>query len=162
MAYELSEQKKVGLGLLGFGILFSFLGVVLFFDRGLLALGNVFWLTGVALLLGWSSMWNVFTNKENIKAKLTGKHFGDAYFFCHDLSHVDRCLLFLAKKTMIDACGFCIFSSWSLFPFVRWPILGIILELYGCLVLFGGFWPTVKVFLCEVPFLGWVIRYIFW
>jgi hypothetical protein len=26
----------------------------------------------------------------------------------------------------------------------------------------SGFWPTVKVFLCEVPFLGWVIRYIFW
>ncbi|TQD76199.1 hypothetical protein C1H46_021335 [Malus baccata] len=67
MAYELSEQKKVGLGLLGFGILFTFLGVMLFFDRGLLALGNIFWLTGVALLLGWRSTWNLFTSKANLK-----------------------------------------------------------------------------------------------
>ncbi|XP_004296711.1 PREDICTED: vesicle transport protein GOT1B [Fragaria vesca subsp. vesca] len=124
MAYELTEQKKVGLGLLGFGILFTFLGVVLFFDRGLLALGNIFWLSGVALLLGWRSTVNVFTSRANVK--------GSASFLIG--------LFFL---------------------FVRWPILGIVLELYGCLVLFGGFWPTVKVFLCEVPILGWVIQYLF-
>jgi hypothetical protein len=36
-----SQYEEVGIGLVGFGILFSFLGVILFFDRGLLALGNV-------------------------------------------------------------------------------------------------------------------------
>ncbi|PHU21183.1 hypothetical protein BC332_06290 [Capsicum chinense] len=40
MAYELDEQNKVGLGLIGFGILFTFLAIILFFDRGLLALAN--------------------------------------------------------------------------------------------------------------------------
>ncbi|XP_050256845.1 vesicle transport protein GOT1 isoform X3 [Quercus robur] len=67
MVYELTEQKKIGLGLIGFGIVFTFLGVVLFFDRGLLALSNIFCLTGVALLLGWRSTWNLFTNRANYK-----------------------------------------------------------------------------------------------
>ncbi|KAG2726148.1 hypothetical protein I3760_01G099200 [Carya illinoinensis] len=124
MAYELNEQKKIGLGLIGFGITFSFLGVILFFDRGLLALGNIFCLTGVALLLGWHSTWNLFTNRANYK--------GSASFLLG--------LFFL---------------------FVRWPIVGIIFEIYGCIVLFGGFWPSVKVFLYRIPVLGWIIQYPF-
>lgn len=74
--------------------------------------------------------------------------------------------------------------------FVRWPIIGIILETYGCIVLFGwdhlflvsyrflhtttftwskltshvfiicsGFWSTVKMFLSQIPFVGWMIQY---
>lgn len=122
MAFEMDEQKKIGLGLIGFGIFFSFLGVLLFFDRGLLALGNILWLAGVAFLLGWYSTWKFFSNRANYK--------GSASF-----------LLGL------------------FFIFVRWPILGIIFELYGCIVLFGGFWPSVKVFLYQIPVLGWIIQY---
>ncbi|GAV82891.1 Got1 domain-containing protein [Cephalotus follicularis] len=124
MAYEVNELKNIGLGLIGFGIFFSFLGVILFLDRGLLALGNLFCLTGVALLLGWYATWKLFTNRTNYK--------GSASF-----------LLGL----------FCIF--------VRWPIVGIILEIYGCIVLFGGFWPSVKVFLYQIPVAGWIIQYPF-
>ncbi|CAA0169761.1 unnamed protein product [Arabidopsis thaliana] len=43
--------------------------------------------------------------------------------------------------------------------FVRWPIIGIILEIYGVIVLFGGFWSTVKAFLSQIPFVGWIIQY---
>ncbi|KAF1862897.1 hypothetical protein Lal_00009277 [Lupinus albus] len=121
MAYELTEIKKIGIGLIGFGIFFTFLGVVLFFDRGLLALGNIFWLAGVAILIGWRSMWNLFTNRTNYK--------GSASFVLG---------LFLI--------------------FVRWPIVGILLEIYGCVVLFGGFWASVKVFLYHIPVVGWAIR----
>ncbi|XP_031280699.1 vesicle transport protein GOT1 [Pistacia vera] len=120
MAYEINEQKKVGLGLIGFGIFFTFLAVILFFDKGLLALGNIFWLTGVALLLGWQSTWKLFTSNY----KGTG---------CFVLG-----LFFL---------------------FVRWPLVGLILEIYGCIALFGGFWPTVKVFLFHIPVVGWIIQY---
>ncbi|XP_022929918.1 vesicle transport protein GOT1 isoform X2 [Cucurbita moschata] len=95
MAYELTEQKKVGLGLIGFGLFFTFLGVILFFDRGLLALGN----GSASFLLG----------------------------------------LF--------------------FIFVRWPIIGILLEICGCFVLFGGFWPSIKGFLYQIPVLGWILPY---
>ncbi|XP_027119427.2 vesicle transport protein GOT1 [Coffea eugenioides] len=123
MAYEISEQKKVGIGLVGFGILFSFLGIILFFDRGLLALGNILWLAGVALLLGWRSTLQLFTDRRNYKGSVS----------------------FLLGMFLI---------------FVRWPIAGIITELYGCVFLFGGFWPSIKVFLYQIPLLGWLLQYI--
>lgn len=32
---------EIGIGVTGFGLVFLFLGMMLFFDRGLLAIGNV-------------------------------------------------------------------------------------------------------------------------
>ncbi|KAJ4761866.1 Got1/Sft2-like vescicle transport protein family [Rhynchospora pubera] len=122
MAYEISEIKKVGIGLIGFGFFFSFLGVILFFDRGLLALGNLFFLSGVGLLLGFPYMFQLFTSTRNLK--------GTIPFFLG---------IFLI--------------------FVRWPIFGIIMEIYGSFVLFSGFGPSIKVFLCQIPVLGWIIQY---
>ncbi|XP_043723526.1 vesicle transport protein GOT1 isoform X2 [Telopea speciosissima] len=124
MAYEITEQKKIGIGLIGFGFFFTFLGIILFFDRGLLALGNIFCLLGVALLLGWQSMWRLFTNKNNYKGSLS----------------------FLLGLFLI---------------FVRWPIAGIIIEIFGSVNLFSGFWPSIKIFIFQVPVLGWILQYPF-
>jgi len=118
------QYEEIGIGLVGFSILFSFLGVILFFDRGLLALGNIFFLTGVGLLLGWQSMWQLFTKKANLK--------GSVPFFIG---------LFLL--------------------FVRWPVAGIIMELYGSFVLFSGYGPPIQAFLYQIPIIGWILQYPF-
>lgn len=35
------NETEIGLGLTGFGVFFSFLGIIFFFDKGLIAMGNV-------------------------------------------------------------------------------------------------------------------------
>lgn len=41
---------------------------------------------------------------------------------------------------------------------IGWPIIGMILEAYGFIVLFSGFWPTLAVFLQRIPILGWIFQ----
>eukprot|EP00992_Anisonema_acinus_P012978 TRINITY_DN8479_c0_g1_i2.p1 TRINITY_DN8479_c0_g1~~TRINITY_DN8479_c0_g1_i2.p1 ORF type:complete len:103 (+),score=20.82 TRINITY_DN8479_c0_g1_i2:66-374(+) len=48
----MSDNKKIGIGLTLSGCLFTFLGVVLFFDSLLLTMGNILFLAGVALAIG--------------------------------------------------------------------------------------------------------------
>ncbi|KAJ6680411.1 GOT1/SFT2-LIKE VESCICLE TRANSPORT PROTEIN FAMILY [Salix purpurea] len=110
MAYEMSELKKIGLGLIGFGIFFTFLGALLFFDRGLLALGNIFWLSGVAILLGWQSTWKIFTNRANYKGSvcfLLGLFF--SYLFGGQLLELSLkymvALLYLVAFGLLSRCS---------------------------------------------------------
>jgi hypothetical protein len=49
--WDLSDSQRMGAGLLGFAFFFILLGFALFFDRALLALGNIFLIVGVILLL---------------------------------------------------------------------------------------------------------------
>ncbi|XP_052170997.1 vesicle transport protein GOT1-like isoform X2 [Diospyros lotus] len=41
---------------------------------------------------------------------------------------------------------------------IGWPIIGMIVETYGFVVLFSGFWPTLAVFLQRLPIVGWVFK----
>ena len=43
---EVTDQQKLGVGLGGFGVFFLLLGVLLLFDKGLLAIGNLFCIAG--------------------------------------------------------------------------------------------------------------------
>ncbi|PWZ46541.1 Vesicle transport protein GOT1 [Zea mays] len=44
---------------------------------------------------------------------------------------------------------------------IGWPFLGMLLEAYGFVVLFSGFWPTLVVFLQRIPIIGWIFQQLF-
>ncbi|XP_074272007.1 vesicle transport protein GOT1-like [Silene latifolia] len=121
MSFEMNDRKKIGLGLTGFGVFFTFLGVVFLFDKGLLAMGNILFLSGLALTIGLKSTLQFFMKPQNYKGTIS---FGVGFFFV----------------------------------LLGWPILGMILESYGFLVLFSGFWPTLAVFAQRIPVLGWILQ----
>ncbi|KAG7029082.1 Vesicle transport protein GOT1, partial [Cucurbita argyrosperma subsp. argyrosperma] len=121
VSFEMNDRKKIGLGLTGFGIFFSFLGIVFFFDKGLLAMGNILFFSGVTLTIGLKSTMQFFMKRQNFKGTIS---FGLGFFFV----------------------------------IIGWPIIGMILEAYGFVVLFSGFWPTLAVFLQKIPVLGWLFQ----
>ncbi|KAJ4957445.1 hypothetical protein NE237_024556 [Protea cynaroides] len=121
VSLEMNDRKKIGLGLTGFGVFFSFLGIIFFFDKGFLAIGNILFLSGLLLTIGLKSTMQFFTKPQNYKGTIS---FGSGFFFV----------------------------------LVGWPILGMMFEAYGFIVLFSGFWPTLAVFLQRIPILGWVFQ----
>lgn len=114
----LSDRQKIGVGLTAFGTLFFFLGVMFFFDSGLLAMGNVLFLSGVSLTIGPMRAGRFFIRPKNAK--------GSAAF-------VGGLLLVIV---------------------LRWCIVGMLLEAYGFVMLFADFFPTVLMFLKNVPVIG--------
>ncbi|KAF2300145.1 hypothetical protein GH714_009874 [Hevea brasiliensis] len=65
-----------------------------------------------------------------------------------------------SHRSAADALGLgtMSFGAGFFFVVIGWPILGMILEAYGFIVLFSGFWPTLAVFLQRIPILGWVFQ----
>ncbi|KAF5795812.1 putative vesicle transport protein, Got1/SFT2 [Helianthus annuus] len=118
---EVNDWKKIGLGLTGFGVFFSFLGIMLFFDKGLLAIGNILFISGVIITIGIKSSLQFFTKRNNIKGTVS---FGVGFFFV----------------------------------IIGWPVIGMVLETYGFIILFSGFWPTLAVFVQKIPVIGWVFQ----
>ncbi|KAI8872220.1 Got1-domain-containing protein [Ramicandelaber brevisporus] len=59
----LSDTQKIGVGLTGFGVFFTFMGIMLFFDSGLIAIGNVLFLSGVVLIIGPQKTGSFFFSK---------------------------------------------------------------------------------------------------
>ncbi|CAN0923140.1 Vesicle transport protein GOT1 [Linum grandiflorum] len=121
VSFEMNDRKKIGMGLTGFGIFFSFLGIVFFFDKGLLAMGNILFISGVGLTIGLKSTMQFFMKRQNYKGTIS---FGAGFFFV----------------------------------VIGWPIIGMILETYGFVMLFSGFWPTLSVFIQRIPVLGWIFQ----
>ncbi|CAM6034809.1 unnamed protein product [Sphagnum compactum] len=70
-SFEMNDRKKIGIGLTGFGILFSFLGIIFFFDKGLLAMGNILFIAGVTLTIGLKSTVSFFLKPRNYKGSIS-------------------------------------------------------------------------------------------
>ncbi|KAJ0779096.1 putative vesicle transport protein, Got1/SFT2 [Helianthus annuus] len=131
---EMNELKKIGLGLIGFGVFFLFFGVIFFFDKGLLAIGNlltkgqfysvltqILFVSGVMTTIGVQSSLQFFTKRGNFKGTVA---FGIGFFLV----------------------------------IIGWPVIGMAAEAYGFIILCSGFWSTISVFMQKIPVIGWLFQ----
>ncbi|XP_023727037.1 vesicle transport protein GOT1B [Cryptotermes secundus] len=119
--FEITDVQKIGLGLAGFGVSFLFLGVLLLFDKGLLAIGNILFIAGLACVIGLERTFRFFFQKHKVKASVA--FFGGMFVVL-----------------------------------MGWPLFGMLLETYGFVLLFSGFFPVAINFLRRVPVLGTVLN----
>lgn len=117
----LDDNRKIGTLLLGIGFAFLLLGVLLFFDAALLALGDVLFLCGLALTIGLTRTIRFFTRKERWR-------------------------------------GIACFLGGILLVMLRWPVIGMVIQTFGFLNLFGSFFPVAVAFLRQTPVVGSVLN----
>lgn len=119
---QITDFQKIGVGLAGFGIAFLFLGVLFLFDKGLLAIGNILFICGLAFVIGLERTFRFFFQNHKLKA---------TSFF------VGGILIVLLGWPVIGMCvemyGFFLLFS-GFFPVAvnflrRVPIIGTILDL---------------------------------
>ncbi|KAG7496767.1 vesicle transport protein GOT1B [Solea senegalensis] len=118
---SLTDSQKIGMGLTGFGVFFLFFGMILFFDKALLAIGNILFVAGLAFVIGLERTFRFFFQKHKMKA--TGFFLGGVFVVL-----------------------------------IGWPIIGVVLEVYGFFLLFRGFFPVVIGFIRRIPVLGSILN----
>ncbi|KAJ3281760.1 Golgi Transport [Rhizoclosmatium sp. JEL0117] len=117
----LSDTQKIGVGLTVFGLFFMLLGVLMLFDSGLLAIGNIMFLAGLFLLIGIQKTYAFFARPQKLRGTL------------------------------------CFFGG-ILLVFVRWPVVGMGVEVFGFVNLFGDFFPVVVSFMRKLPIIGPILN----
>ncbi|CAN7120749.1 unnamed protein product, partial [Brassica rapa subsp. narinosa] len=116
MSFEMNDRKKIGLGLTAFGVFFSFLGIMFVFDKGLLAMGNILFISGVSLTIGLKSTMQFFTKRQNYKGTIS---FGSGFFFV--------LLGWPIFGMMLETYGFFLLT---VFPYFSgfWPTLAVFVQ----------------------------------
>ncbi|XP_065189956.1 vesicle transport protein GOT1B-like [Sycon ciliatum] len=120
----ISDYQKIGIGLSGFGIAFIFLGVLMMFDKGLLAMGNILFLAGLGFVIGLERTFRFFFQKHKLRG--SGCFFGGILIVLLGWPIIGMC---------VEAYGFFILFS-GFFPVVinflrRIPGIGNLLNLPG-------------------------------
>ncbi|KAG5524026.1 hypothetical protein RHGRI_030884 [Rhododendron griersonianum] len=109
-------------------------------------LDQILFISGVTLTIGLKSSMQFFTKRSNFKV----------YTLC--LFHIMMFLFYIPPYGFRVVQGTISFALGFLLVMIGWPVLGMILEAYGFIVLFSGFWPTLAVFVQKIPVLGWVFQ----
>ncbi|KAL1501742.1 hypothetical protein ABEB36_007016 [Hypothenemus hampei] len=122
--FEVSDAQKIGVGLAGFGIFFLFLGMIMLFDKSLLALGNILFISGLAAVIGRERTFRFFFQRHKIKGSIA--FFGGIFIVLFGWPVVGM---------IFEAYGFFLLFS-GFFPVAinflrRVPILGMILNMPG-------------------------------
>lgn len=118
---QVTDFQKIGIGLSGFGITFLFLGILLFFDKGLLAIGNILFIVGLTIVIGLQRTARSFFQVQKIK-------------------------------------GTAAFLGGILIVLFGWPFVGMIIEVYGFVSLFSGFFPVALSFIRRLPLIGTLLN----
>ncbi|KAI9462644.1 Got1-domain-containing protein [Russula earlei] len=63
---------------------------------------------------------------------------------------------FLARRNKLR--GTVCFLGGILLVFVKWPAIGVLVEMFGFLNLFGDFFPVIVTFLRQLPFIGQLLN----
>lgn len=124
MSLNFSDARKIGIGLTAFGLAFTGLGVLLLFDNGLLAMGNILFLSGVCLIIGPARSVRFFFQRKKARAS--------ALFFAGIALVLLR---FPVVGVVLETAGF-IYLFGHFFPVAvsfmrRTPVLGNIIALPG-------------------------------
>ncbi|XP_069951309.1 vesicle transport protein GOT1B isoform X2 [Cherax quadricarinatus] len=119
---NITDTQKIGVGFAAFGVTFIFLGVILFFDKGLLAIGNILFLAGLAFVAGLERTFRFFFQRH--KWKGSGAFFGGILIVLVGWPLIGMC---------IEMYGFVLLFS-GFFPVAvnflrRMPVIGTILNL---------------------------------
>ncbi|XP_013403133.1 vesicle transport protein GOT1B [Lingula anatina] len=119
-----TDFQKIGVGLAGFGVAFLFLGVLFFFDKGLLAIGNILFISGLAFVIGLERTVRFFFQRHKLKA--TGFFVGGMVVVLLGWPIIGMC---------VEVYGFVLLFS-GFFPVAvnflrRVPVIGTILNMPG-------------------------------
>ncbi|KAN0022246.1 hypothetical protein ACTFIV_006416 [Dictyostelium citrinum] len=118
-----TDQQKIGAMLSAMGLFFGFLGVLLFLDRNLLALGNLLLVSGIVLILGLQKTTKFFAQKKKIKGTI---------------------LFFFGIIVLLVT---------------RWTFVGMVIEIFGFVNLFGDAFPIVISILRKLPIIGNILNH---
>ncbi|KAL7644964.1 UNVERIFIED_CONTAM: hypothetical protein RMT77_004781 [Armadillidium vulgare] len=119
---QITDTQKIGVGFAAFGVAFLFLGVLLLFDKGLLAIGNILFLAGLALVVGLERTFRFFFQKHKLRGSLA--FFGGIFIVLIGWPILGMC---------VEIYGFVVLFS-GFFPVAinflrRTPVIGLVLNL---------------------------------